>query len=239
MIKRTCLFVACFGWIAAAGCAERVPQYGVERQVVLDARQRGVWAVAPAINLSGYDSVDPLLQADLLYQQLQQVKGLTVLPVNRVAEVYASLGIDKVQSEEQAAQVCQMLGCDALLVPTVTIYDPYSPPKFGASLQLLGRASNGARPASVDPRQLSRAAGSEDAASQPDRAATGAVQAVGMFDAANGSVRESLLAYAAGRNDPVGPMGPKEYIASMDRFCGFAYHELIVAVLSTSSQQRS
>jgi hypothetical protein len=53
-----------------------------------------------------------------------------------------------------------------------------------------------------------------------------------MFDAANGSVRDALHAYAAGRNDPLGPMGAKEYLASMDRYCGFVYHELIGQLVS-------
>jgi len=48
-----------------------------------------------------------------------------------------------------------------------------------------------------------------------------------MFDAANGSVRELLADYAAGRNDPAGPLGQREYILNMDRYCGFVYHELI------------
>src|SRR3954469_13726911 len=83
------------GLLMGAGCAESEPKYGVERQINFPARQREIWAVAPAINLSGYQ-VDAMLQSDLLYQQLQQVRGLTVLPVNRVAEVYATLNIDKV-----------------------------------------------------------------------------------------------------------------------------------------------
>src|SRR4051794_31238392 len=99
------------GLCGLSGCAEQTPQYGVERQLGFPNRQREVWAVAPAINLSGYGSVDPFLQADLLYAQLQQVRGLTVIPVNRVAEVYATLKIEKVQSEQQAALVCELLGC--------------------------------------------------------------------------------------------------------------------------------
>ncbi len=66
----------------------------------------------------------------------RQVHGLTVIPVDRVVEVYASLKIDKIRIEQQAYAVCQILGCDGLIVPTVTAYDPYDPPKFGASLQL-------------------------------------------------------------------------------------------------------
>jgi hypothetical protein len=48
-----------------------------------------------------------------------------------------------------------------------------------------------------------------------------------MFDAANGSVRDRLRRYAAGRHDPAGPLGEKEYYVSMDRYCGFVYSELI------------
>jgi len=57
-----------------------------------------------------------------------------------------------------------------------------------------------------------------------------------MFDAANGTTRDAVLAYAAGRNDPVGPMGSKEYFASMERYCGFVYYELIADVLRQKSK---
>jgi hypothetical protein len=224
----------------AIGCAEREPSYGVEKRVALEAKRREVWAVAPALNLSGYD-VDALLQSDLLYQQLQQVRGLTVIPVNRVVEVYASLRIDKVQSPEQAAIVCDLLGCDALVIPTVTAFDPYAPPKLGASLQVMFKPGGWSRPGDVDPRELARQAtpgASESVGGQAIDAAS-VIQAVGMFDAANGSVREALGAYAAGRNDPLGPMGTKEYLASMDRYCGFVYHELIVQVLNKAAARRA
>ncbi len=216
--------------LAMSGCAEKTPKYGVEQQLGFPKRPNEIWAVAPAINLSGYGSVDPLLQADLLYGQLQQVRGLTVIPVNRVAEVYATLKIERIQSEQQAALVCEMLGADRLIVPTITAYDPYVPPKIGASLQVLSRPDHWVRPASVDPRELARSAAPSEVDSLPS--APNFVQAVGMFDAANGSVRDALLRYAAGRNDPVGPMGPKEYLASIDRYCGFVYHELIEQVIA-------
>ena len=58
------------------------------------------------------------------------------------------------------------------------------------------------------------------------------------FDAANGSVRERVLNYASGRNDPKGPLGPKEYFVSMDRYCGFVYHELLVDLLRAPRVKR-
>src|SRR3954454_10957381 len=201
-------------WGAGSGCAEKPVPYGVERQAAYlsPLKKREVWAVAPAVNLSGYRDADPLLQADIVYQQLQQVRGLTVIPVNRVVEVYATLKIDKVQSNEQAALVCDLLGCDGLVVPTVTAYDPYDPPKLGASIQLLSRPMTFARPVNVDPRELARQAAPKVIDATRTTVRMDIVQAVGMFDASNGSVREALNGYVAGRHDPVGPMGSREYL---------------------------
>jgi len=220
--------IAGLALVVMVGCSHG-PQYGTEVPVYLPGKHRQVWAVAPAINLSGQAEVDPLLQADDLYEQLQQVHGLTVVPVNRVAQVYAALKLDKVQSVEQAMLVCDALGCDALLVPTVTAYDPYDPPKFGASVQLFRKPKDFGKPPNVDIRALASAAAPPPVQSLPQQASF--KQSVGMFDAANGSVREALLEYARGRNDPAGPLGNREYLLSMDRYCGFVYHELIVDLL--------
>jgi len=214
------------------GCKQTEPQYGREAALALPTRKPQVWAVAPALDLSGQADVDAILQADLLYQQLQTVRGVTAVPVNRTAEVYASLGIERVQSAEQAAIVCEMLGCDGLVVPTVTAYDPYNPPKFGASLQLFSGGRAAAAAAGVDPRELTRRAAPAHDEALPRPGAGPFRQAVGMFDAANRAVRDALHWYAMGRNDPLGPMGAKEYLASMDRYCGFVYHELIGRLIS-------
>src|SRR5437867_5583464 len=230
-MHRTCniLFGAAVALAALTGCAPKDPPYGTEYIRRLPRDGRAIWAVAPAINLSGQREVDSLLQADLVYAQVQQVRGLTMIPVNRVAEVYAGLGIEQVQSAEQAALVCDLLGCDALLVPTVTAYDPYDPPKMGASLQLLGKPG-GLRSLPVNVHELPRKPGEQPPAGMADAmpAAANVVQSVGMFDSANGTTRDALARYAAGRFEPLGPYGAKEYLVSMDRYCGFVYHELIV-----------
>ena len=220
------------------GCRKRAPDYGIEKRLALPTRKKQVWAVAPALNLSGQKEVDPLLQADVLYGQLQHVQGLTVIPVNRVAEVYASLRIEKVQSAEQAAIVCELLGADALIVPTITAYDQYNPPKLGAALQLFGRNvdyfGGGRRP---DPRDLARRASPPP--DEPLPTGGNFLQSAGMFDAANGSVRTALFRYARGRNDPAGPYQEKEYLVDMDRYSGFVYHELIQDLLLAVPMKRS
>jgi len=222
-------------WLALctllSGCV--TPKYGVEQQLTLKTPVQAVWAVAPAINLSGEPQVDPLLQADLLYQQLQSVHNVTVIPVNRVVEVYSALRITKVESEKQAALVCDQLGCDALVIPSVTLFDPYSPPKMGASVQLLLR--NGlAHMENVNARDLARRA--TPSADQSLPPSPNFMQAVGMFDSANGSTHAAVLEYAKGRNDPLGPMGAKEYFADMDRYCGFVYHSLIADLIRQSDE---
>lgn len=200
------------------------PPYGHELELSYAGKQRAVWAVAPALNLSGQTQVDPLLQADILYQQLQAVGNVTVIPVDRVIEVYSALHIEKVQSPQQAAVVCEQLGCDALVVPTITTYDPYDPPKMAAALQLLGRGGR-IHQNNVDARELARRATPGVTQALPVRGDF--LQAVGMFDAANGTVHDAVLTYAKGRSDPGGPLGAREYFVNMDRYCGFVYHALI------------
>ena len=210
--------------LSEVGCAPREPTYGQEQTKVLLTRRRQVWAVAPAINLSGEKGVDAFLQADLVFQQLK-VLGMTPIPVNRVAEVYAALRIERVSSPLQAALVCDLLQCDGLIVPTITIFDTYNPPKFGGALQLFIKPASFSRPINVDPRELARQATPMKVDNMP--ASGDLIQAVGMFDAANGTVRDRVHLYAKGRYDPTGPLGEKEYFMVMDRYCGFAYSELI------------
>ncbi len=213
------------------GCAPADPKYGQERVPVLAAKRRQVWAVAPCVNLSGEKGVDPFLQADLVFHKLQEVKGVTVIPVNRVAEVYAALQIDHVSSPAQAALVCDLLQCDGLVVPTVTIFDTYNPPKFGGSLVLFIKPASFSRPVTIDPRELARRATPLKVEEIPPT--DDLVQAVGMFDAANGTVRDRIHAYSTGRKDVMGPLGEKEFFLVMDRYCEFAYSELIGEVIGS------
>jgi hypothetical protein len=223
------LLIAC-----GTGCQE-VPKYGTEVPYILPGGKPQVWAIAPAINLSGQREVDPLLQSDLLYHKMQEVRGLVVIPVDRVIQVYSAMRIEQVQSPTQAAIICEALGCDALVVPTITAYDPYDPPKWGGALQMFRSGKSGG-PVNLDVRDLARSAAMDPSSIPPPPSDTGFVQAVGMFDAANGSVREALIGYARGRHDPVGPMGNREYFLSMDRFVGFALHTLIGDLLRAEAK---
>ena len=215
-----------------AGCAKGPAPYGVESPTRLPGELAQVWAVAPALNLSGQRGVDPLLQADLVFQEVQSVRGVTAIPVNRVAEAYAALGIGRVETPEQAQLVCEMIGADALVVPTVTIWDPYDPPKIGAAVQLFPRG--GARFANAPAmdleavRQLARSGRESQPLTMPAELPRAFAQAAGLFDARHGSTRLALERYALGRNDPEGPAaGARLFALSMDRYAAFAYGSLV------------
>jgi len=228
-----------FQFIAAAACLllsslcgcyfEPQPKsYPTERALEMPGNQTQVWAVAPTVNLSGHREVDPILQSDLLFIELQHVHGMTAIPVNRVAQVYAGLNIRQVETPRQAALVCDLLQADALLVPTVTAYDPYSPPKMGASLALFRRPKGYTRPAAADMDELARQLDAGEAADLR--------QSVGIFDSADGSVRADMQKFAIGRSDPNGPMAEREFFLSMDSYCGFVYHQLIAGLLGVPAE---
>ena len=194
----------CLAAALLAGCMPA--KYGQETQLTLQDGTHPVWAIAPAINLSGETSVDPVLQADLVFQQLQAVNNVTVIPVNRVVEVYAALHITKVESEDQAAIVCEQLGCDALVVPTITVYDPYNPPKLGAAVQIFRRhmaASNN----NISARDLARLATPTEDQTLP--AHPQFTQAVGMYDSANGFGSRSGASLCGWSQRSCGPHGIK------------------------------
>ncbi len=218
------------------GCEAEKPHYGYEQRVHLPGTKRQSWAVAPVINLSGQRQVDSLLQADILFSQLQQIQGITAIPVNRVAEAYAQMGIERVESEQQAAQLCARLGCDGLVVASVTLYDPYFPPKMGAAMQLF-RGSGGFEMAKeLDPHELARQSAPPPGAPLPQGGTF--IQTVGMYDSANGTTLAAEQQYAAGRNDPVGPFRSKEYLVDMDRYSGFVYYSLLTDLISKPQLQR-
>jgi hypothetical protein len=215
-------------WLAG-GCRSDDAVYGQESLRFAPKTGPRSIAIAPTLNLSG-QRVDPLLQSDIVFQELQQVRGLVVIPVNRVAETFMALRITQIESNEQAAVVCEQLGVDALLVPTITLWDAYNPPKMGASLQLFVANGLQMRRRGIDPREITRQATPGEMESLPRNADF--IQATRMFDAQSGHTRSRISAYAAGRHDPLGPMGEREYLLHMDRYAAFVWHELVGDVLS-------
>lgn len=218
-------FAALLLLAAAAGCTTP-REYGREGLLWLPDDAPKSMAVAPVLNLSGQQGPDPLLQADLVYQELQQVRGLTAVPVNRTVQAMAGLGLRQIDSLEQARAICMALGVESIIVGTISAYDPYDPPKFGGSVQVFTVKQGGA---TVNVRDLARQPTADGVESVPVNADF--IQAVRMFDASAGTTRSRVDQYAAGRVDPSGPLGVREFYLNMDRYSAFAWHELIEEAL--------
>ena len=221
------------GWVVAGGCAKRLtPPVVLARTTHLDqfqgqaTRRRQLWAVAPFANESGVSTVDTHRIADLFTQELQGVVGIDTIPVNRVIFAMRHIGMTAVTSPAEARQLARALGADAIVVGTVTVYDPYPPPTLGAAVQLFATDPRGSA-IDLDPKELTRAARDPFTAAGPVGPDMAIAQAAGVFDASNHQTLAWLGSYAAGRTEPDAPFGPDIYLMNMKLYTQFVSFRLI------------
>jgi hypothetical protein len=140
-----------------------------------------------------------------------------------------SLKMNAVSSPADARSLLRMLGVDGLIVGSVTAYDPYQPPKFGAAVALFTGESVQAR--AIDPVHITRARTEEVApGAMPSTAPL--AQVSGMFDANNHMTLLALNDYASGRNAPASAYGERIYLVRMDLYTQFAAHRLLHDLLA-------
>ena len=209
------------------GCGARL-----KRPTVLAApyQTQQLWAVVPFANESGVSIVDPYTTADAFTQQLQQVKGIDTVPVNRVIVAMRQLDMKGANSAADVRQLANVLDVDGIVIGTVTAYDPYPPMKFAAAVQLFQTNRN--RRDIFDPRDLTRS--TSGTVSPGVLASDGPVaQAAGVFDAANHQTLAWLKKYATGRSEPQGAYGRDIYLVSMDLYTQFVSFRLIHDLLQS------
>jgi hypothetical protein len=182
-----------------------------------------VWAVTPLRNETGTTIADGTAMADHLTEHLQQVRGITALPVNRVLEAMAADNIIAIDSPAKIQRLMNTLNVDGLIVGTLTAWDPYDPPRIGVILQLYSR-DRLAPP--LDTRDLTRAPSSNElpgviAFTQP------VSQVSHHFDAADGTTLKYLRHYATGRVPHDSAAGWRRYLLSIDLYSEFVSHELM------------
>ena len=184
-----------------------------------------LWAVMPFRNESGTTIPDGVRLADKLTQRLQQIDGIDVLPVNRVIEAANATEIGPIDSVGEAISLMQALDVDGLIVGSISAWDPYEPPKIGATIQLYSRRNPG-NSSAVDTRSLTYAATDQELPGTT-RFDQPVATAGGYFDAANGGVLKRLTAYAEGRSGYESPSGWRAYLINMDLYSEFVSHELM------------
>ena len=131
--------VVCLLLVTAGGCGLPPRPLDQPRQFPSPYPAIKTWAVAPFRNETGTTQADGTAMADKLTQQLQQVQGIRVLPVNRVLEAMAATDITAIDSTAKVHRLMETLGVDGLLVGTLSAWDPYDPPKIALTTQLYSR----------------------------------------------------------------------------------------------------
>ncbi|MEM8835586.1 MAG: hypothetical protein AAGD00_07180 [Planctomycetota bacterium] len=238
---QTLLFLSCFS-LALVACSKPYQQE-TRHLAPGDPTRQATWAVAPLRNESGVSLVDPLRVSDELFEAVAQVNGVTAVPINRSIAAMRSLGMTDVATPEDAIELARLLDADAIIVGTITAYDPYDPPQLGMSLALItindGRATAAPVSNDFDPYLLSTA--STDSMLRTDagtRAGQPFVAAGGHFDASDGITRDRVRAFATGRHLPDGPLGWQRYIKSMGLYTRYVCFELVGRLIAAERSRR-
>ena len=193
-----------------------------------DTGQGVVWAVAPLRNESGVSVIDTLALTDRMTNEVQQIEGVSAIPVNRTIQAMEAAGLPSLNTPNEALAIARMLGADAILVGSVTAWDPYDPPSIGISVGLFARSATMQTPTGpiIDPMALQAA--STDQNMRNDWPASQPVNAVASYlDASNQLVVAEIRNFAALRSDPSSGLGWRRYLKSMKSFSRFAcFHVL-------------
>ncbi|MFG0293214.1 MAG: hypothetical protein ACF8MJ_08675 [Phycisphaerales bacterium JB050] len=205
--------------------------YGNEREIV--------WAGAPFRTESGVSFVDELRLSDAMVSQIVQARGVTALPLNRSLEAMRSMNLPAITTQAQALQLARQLNADAVLVGTITAWDPYDPPTLGLNLVLFARSETMQllNQEEFNPRQLQTAPSDTAFRAEANTPGQSINQITAMYDAANGLVRQNLQDYAHARHDPESAMGWQQYTQSMARFEEFACFQALSELLGRERQR--
>ncbi len=220
--------------VVATGCGPQLKQ-----PVMLNAPYEDVqlWAVAPFINESGVSLVETDRVADMFVQQLQDVRGINALPVNRVIAAMRDLDMYEVRSPSDASALLSVLGADGLIVGTVTAYDQYRPMTFGAAIELHKQDRQDHR-LGLDTRSLSRSTSEQFSPAQFD-SLNPVAQAAGIFDARSHDTLSKLRQYTTGRNVPDSAFGANIYLVRMDLYMQFVSYRLFGDLLESEFMRLS
>ncbi len=190
-----------------------------------------LFAVVPLRNESGTSSADVLRIADALSATITEAEGLRALPTNRVLDAMRALEIGVLDDPSQARALSEALGVDALVLGSLTAYDPYDPPVLGLSLAIYERRDTRATGSGLDPRVLSYQGTEYAYFPRSSRAGAPSSSVALHLDGRNHAVQQRVRAYARGRHDEDSALGWRRYLASMDLYERFAAHAAIGELL--------
>lgn len=230
---------------ALAGCGSLRPKPELtppEPVVAPYAAERGevLFAVVPLRNETGTTLADASDMSDRLVAAFEEVRGIRVLPLNRTIEAMRTLEMDQVRTPADAERLTRALGADAVVIGTLTAYEPYDP-QLGIALTLFagpGPVSGMApapTPAAVDPRQL-RSMPTESGGQPASRFASAPTNSISEhFDGKNHGVLEAVKRYAEGRTERPSALGWRRYVESMPLYQEFASHHVVELLMASEA----
>ncbi len=218
-----------------AGCVDDGPRLSNPRVLTAPYDPEAgelVWAIAPLRNETGTSAIDALAVSDALAHAVEQVRGVRTVPVNRTIETMRSLDMRGVTTPGEAKRLAQAMGVDALIVGSITAWDPYDPPIIGLTLAL--HADPGVLVGTrgeLDARKLSRLSTEYIDAARSRYVGAPVTVASDVLDARDHGVLLDLKAYAEGRADTESALGWKIYTASMELYTQFAAYHAVRTLL--------
>ena len=126
--------LSCMMVLGDSGCALIFPDISHEPVIHNPFPQLSRIAVAPFFNLSDERTVDGRKFALAYFAELQVVPGFEVVPLGVVEEAIIEHRVDLSRPSE-ARRLAQILGVDAVVIGSVTDYNPYYPPRCGMRVE--------------------------------------------------------------------------------------------------------
>jgi hypothetical protein len=189
-----------------------------------------LWAVVPLRNESGASIADENLLTDRVIGAVEQAQGIRCLPLSRTLAAMDATKIRTVRTPGEARSLATAMGVEAVIVGSITSYDPYTP-TLGLSLGLFPRSGAPGATSGLDPRDLSRAT-TEGPTAAPAFPLDRPVAVVAeRWDAKNHQVLADVKAFAEGRMKQSSAFGWRRYLASMDLFSEFASYRAVDSLL--------
>jgi hypothetical protein len=221
--------------IGLAGCESQPATFMPPNMITApyDATMGDVlWAVVPPRNESGTSLVDANSVGDALVAAVTEIPGVTALPLNRTLEAMRALKIAGVDTPQQVRQLAEALGADAVLVGSITAWDPYNPPVIGLSMALFSRSGRLHREEGMlDPQALTSAATDAGFLAHSNFRDAPVSVASEHLDARNHQVKLFVKEYAQGRSDAGTALDWHIYFASMDLYTQFAAYHTVRRVM--------
>lgn len=185
------------------------------------SRGEVLWGVVPLRNESGATVLDRYAISDKVVAAAEEVRGVRCVPLNRSIEAMRALRLNDIRTPKDLQMLRAELGVDALLVGSITSYDPYTP-TIGLSLALYAGPGTLGQPGAraLDARKLSSSPVDNAAPSENGDHPLALVSE--NLDGKNHQVQMDVRTYAEGRTEAASALGWRRYLASMDLFSEFA-----------------